>query len=210
MAEPRTTIHLVRHGEVENPDHLHYERIPGFHLSKNGRAMASRVAADLATRAERADVLVASPLERAQETAAPISEALGLPIRTDARVIEALNHFAGMRINLRNLAKPSSLRHLYNPLRPSWGEPFAEIADRMMEAINDLRAELPGGEAIVVSHQSPVWRARMRAEGRSLRSLPRGRACSLASVTSLVWAGDRLVAVGYREPAADLLPEHLR
>ena len=37
-----TTIHFVRHGEVHNPDHILYERLPGFHLSDRGRRMAGR------------------------------------------------------------------------------------------------------------------------------------------------------------------------
>ncbi|MDR1118019.1 MAG: histidine phosphatase family protein [Bifidobacteriaceae bacterium] len=210
MAEPRTTIHLVRHGEVHNPDHILYERLPGYHLSERGQAMARRVGEHFESRRGRVDTLVASPLERAQETAAPIAEALGLEIRTDPRVIEAGNSLAGRRITLPNLLKPSAARRLYNPLRPSWGEPFEAIAERMHAAIGDLREEVGGGTAVVVSHQSPVWRARLHAEGRPLWPMARGRACSLASVTTLVYEGDKLSAVCYCEPAADLLPPHLR
>ncbi|MDR2252966.1 MAG: histidine phosphatase family protein [Bifidobacteriaceae bacterium] len=211
MAAPRTTIHLVRHGEVENPDDVLYERLDGFHLSAVGQAMARRLADHFARRARGdVDLLLASPLERAQETAAPIAEALGLAIRTEPRVIEARSDFAGRRIDLPNLAKPSAARRLYNPLRPSWGEPFTEIAARMHAVIAELRDEIPGGQAIVVTHQSPAWRARLKAEGRPLWTLPRGRACSLASVTSLVYEGGQLGAVGYCEPAADLLPQRLR
>jgi broad specificity phosphatase PhoE len=211
MVEPRTTIHLVRHGEVDNPRHVLYERLPGFHLSDRGQAMARRVADHFAGRgAGQVDALVASPLERAQETARPLAEALGMEARTDGRVIESGSVFAGQRIDLGNMLKPSAVRRFYNPLRPSWGEPFEAIADRMHAALADLRAEFPGGEVVVVSHQSPIWRARLRAEGRPVWPLPRGRACSLASVTTLVYEGDQLSAVCYCEPAADLLPDHLR
>ncbi|MDR2566474.1 MAG: histidine phosphatase family protein [Bifidobacteriaceae bacterium] len=211
MAEPRTTIHLVRHGEVHNPGSVLYERLPGYHLSERGQAMARRVAEYFAGNATPpVDRLVASPLERAQETAAPIAEALGLEIQAEPRVVEAGSQLAGLHVNLPNLAKAGHLKRLYNPLKPSWGEPFQDIADRMSAAIAELRADLPGGRAIVVSHQSPIWRARRQAEGRSLWPLPRGRACSLASVTTLVYDGDRLSAVGYYEPAADLLPPELR
>ncbi|MDR1189857.1 MAG: histidine phosphatase family protein [Bifidobacteriaceae bacterium] len=211
MVQPRTTIHLVRHGEVDNPESLLYERLAGFHLSERGRAMADRVAEHFAATAEpQVDLLLASPMERAQETAAPTAAALGLPVRIEPRVTEAASDFAGLRINLPNMLKPSALTRLYNPLRPSWGEPFADIADRMHAALSDLRAEIPGGRAIVVSHQSPIWRARLKAEGRPLWPLPRGRACSLASVTTLIYEGDQLSAVCYYEPAASLLPPELR
>ncbi|MDR0626781.1 MAG: histidine phosphatase family protein, partial [Bifidobacteriaceae bacterium] len=126
------------------------------------------------------------------------------------RLIEAGSKLAGMKIDLPHLAKPTSLRHLYNPLTPSWGEPFDAIAARMTAALADIRSQIPGGRAIVVSHQSPIWRARLLAQGRKLWPMPRGRACSLASVTSLVYEGESLSAVGYYEPAADLLPPELR
>ncbi|MDR1635011.1 MAG: histidine phosphatase family protein [Bifidobacteriaceae bacterium] len=211
MARPRTTIHLVRHGEVDNPEAVLYERLPGYHLSDLGRAMAARVAEHFAEDSGRpVDRLVASPLERAQETAAPIAQALGLEVTSEPRVIEAASKLAGKRVDFPNLVKTGRPSWLINPLKPSWGEPFADIADRMDAALADLRAQIPGGRAIVVSHQSPIWRARRRAEGRSLWPLPRGRACSLASITTLVYEGDRVSAVGYYEPAADLLPEELR
>ncbi|MDR3107572.1 MAG: histidine phosphatase family protein [Bifidobacteriaceae bacterium] len=211
MAQPRTTIHLVRHGEVHNPDALLYERLPGFYLSERGRHMAERLAKHFAAAGRPAvDLLLASPLERAQETAAPIAEALGLAIRTEPKVIEAGSKFAGRRINLSTLLKPTALSHLYNPLKPSWGEPFGAIAARMHAVLAELRDEAAGGRVIVVSHQSPIWRARLAAEGRPLWTLPRGRTCSLASVTTLVYNADRLSAVHYYEPAADLLPPELR
>ncbi|MDR1440830.1 MAG: histidine phosphatase family protein [Bifidobacteriaceae bacterium] len=211
MVQPRTTIDLVRHGEVHNPDELHYERLPGFHLSELGRQMAQKVADHFAAAGgQEADLLLASPLERAQETAVPIAEALGLDIRTEPLVTEAGSRFAGVHISFANLIKPAALARLCDPFKPSWGEPFKEIADRMHRVLDGLRAEIPGGRAVVVSHQSPIWRARLRSEGRLLWPLPRGRACSLASVTSLVYEGDKLSAVRYYEPAADLLPPALR
>ncbi|MDR3359454.1 MAG: histidine phosphatase family protein [Bifidobacteriaceae bacterium] len=211
MAEPLTTIHLVRHGEVHNPAGVLYERLPGFHLSDNGQAMAQVVADHLATRhAGQIDALVASPLERAQETAAPIAQALGLEVRTDPRVIEAQNSFAGQKVDLPNLLKPRAAVRLANPWRPSWGEPFKQIAARMHAAMADLRAEFPGGQVVVVSHQSPIWRAVRQALGEKLWKLARSRDCSLASVTSLTYDADQLASFAYAEPAAHLLPAHLR
>ncbi|POX37554.1 hypothetical protein C3486_27580, partial [Streptomyces sp. Ru73] len=84
-----TVVHLMRHGEVHNPDGVLYGRRPGYHLSDLGRQMADRVAEHLADR----DIthVVASPLERAQETAAPIGKAHGLDVDSDPRLIEAAN-----------------------------------------------------------------------------------------------------------------------
>jgi len=211
MADSLTTVHLLRHGEVFNPTNVLYERLPDFHLSDTGRAMAQRAAEFFQALAGPAIVqLYASPLVRAQETAQPISQALDLPIQTEPAVIEAQSHFAGQVIAARRLLIPTNLIRLVNPLRPSWGEAYQAMAERMHGAIATARQNAAGAAAVIVSHQSPIWRARLLAEGRRLWPPPRGRACSLASVTSLTYQGDRLVEVAYCEPAADLLPEHLR
>lgn len=208
-----TTVHLVRHGEVHNPDKVLYGRLPDFHLSDLGAQMARRVGqwflGDDGTR-PKADiaVVIASPLERAQETAAPTAEAFGLEIGTDDRLIEAANHFEGTRIGVGPgaLWRPRHWAALRNPFRPSWGEPYREIVDRMHAAVADARALALGREVVLVSHQLPVWEARLAYEGRRLWHDPRRRECTLASVTSLVFDADRLTAVRYCEPVADLLP----
>src|SRR5215217_8699795 len=113
--------------------------MPGFSLSDLGRQMAQRVADTIADR----DIVrvVASPLERANQTAAPLANALGLAIVTDPRVIESSSVFEGQRFGVGEgvLRKPSSWRHLWNPLRPSWGEPYKQIVARMTGAIAEAR-----------------------------------------------------------------------
>jgi broad specificity phosphatase PhoE len=104
------------------------------------------------------------------------------------------------------LRNPRHWKMLYNPFLPSWGEPYAEIAARMLGAAATARDAARGHEALCVSHQLPVWIARLAAQGRRLWHDPRKRQCSLASVTSLHYDGDALVGVSYAEPAADLLP----
>lgn len=200
----RATIHLLRHGEVDNPEGILYGRLPDYHLSALGVRMAERAAEYLRGRDIRA--LVASPLVRAQETAAPVSDALGLPIETDPRVIEAGNKFEGLKITPSRLLAPSLARHVWNPLRPSWGEPYARQALRMCAAIASLRSRVEGHEAVIVSHQLPIWVTRLRAEGRRLWHDPRRRECSLASITSFDFDGGGLTGVRYCEPAVDLLP----
>jgi len=206
MADDTTIVHLLRHGEVHNPEGILYGRLPDFHLSERGQEMAQQVAQSIRDR----DVtyIVSSPLERAQETAAPIAAAHGLSIATDARVIEADNIFEGQRVGVGDgvLRQPKAWRHLWNPFTPSWGEPYDELADRMHGAIRSARDEARGHEAVIVSHQLPIWIARLKAENRRLWHDPRRRECSLASLTSLHFEGDRLAAVEYGEPAAALLP----
>lgn len=211
-----TTVHLLRHGEVHNPEGLLYGRLPGYRLSERGQAMAELVARTLAGESDdagappRRDVVVvtASPLQRAQETAAPIAAAFGLSVGTDERVIEAANHFQGMTFGVGDgsLRHPAHWPYLRNPFRPSWGEPYVEQVDRVLAAVEAARAAARGHEAVVVSHQLPIWVTRLALEGRRLWHDPRRRQCALASLTSLRFEDDQLVGLGYSEPAASLLP----
>jgi broad specificity phosphatase PhoE len=202
----RTTVHLMRHGEVHNPTGVLYGRLPGYHLSALGQKMAQRVADVIGDR----DIthLRVSPLERAQETAQPLAEALGIDVLTDERVIESTNKFQGENFaaGAGVLRRPSSWRLLWNPFRPSWGEPYKQVVARMTAAVQDARDAARGHEAVVVSHQLPIWITRLHVEGRSFLHDPRRRQCTLCSLTSLTFDGDRLVSVGYSEPAGDLLP----
>jgi broad specificity phosphatase PhoE len=197
----RTTVHVVRHGEVFNPDGILYGRLDGYHLSDRGKAQAQNVADALA--GNDIVLVVASPLQRAQETAAPIAARHGLPVDTDDDLIESLNIFEGKRVSPGDgaLRDPRNWKYLVNPFKPSWGEPYKDIAARMTTAVDKARAKAAGHEAVCVSHQLPVWTLRMALEGKRLWHDPRKRQCNLASVTSFVYDGDRLVDVRYSEPA---------
>ncbi len=202
----RTVVHLMRHGEVHNPEGVLYGRLPGYHLSELGREMAEVVGEHLAAH----DVVrvVASSLERAQETAAAVAGAHELTVATDDRVIEAANWFEGKTFGAGpgSLTRPTVWPRLINPFRPSWGEPYTEIVARMLPAVADARDAARGHEAVVVSHQLPIWTTRCQLEGRRLWHDPRSRECSLASLTSLEYDGDELRSITYSEPARHLLP----
>lgn len=201
-----TTVHLVRHGEVHNPSGVLYGRLPGYHLSERGQQMAQRIAEHLAEH-DIASV-VSSPLERAVETARPIAARHDLEVSTDERLIEAENVFQGLTFGVGDgsLRRPSHWRHLYNPFRPSWGEPYASMAGRVLAAVQAAAATARGREVVMVSHQLPIWVTRCSLEGRRLWHDPRRRQCSLASITSVIDDDGRIVAVSYSEPARDLLP----
>ena len=207
MGQNRTIVHLVRHGEVDNPAGLLYGRLPDYHLSDLGREMAERVAEHLGER----DVvhLRSSPLERAQETAAPIAEAFGLPIVIDSRMIEAVNYFEGLRLSFAGaLRHPKNWLYFRNPFKPSWGEAYTEVLARTRLAMRDAVEAALGQEAVIVSHQLPIWIARINAEGRRMVHDPRKRKCTLASVTSFTYIDARITSVSYSEPAAELLRPH--
>jgi len=196
-----TVVHLVRHGAVDNPRGVLYGTLPGFHLSAEGRVMAKAVAGFLAGR--DITVLRSSPLERALETAEPIATQLGLDVLIDERLIEPWNHFEGMTFGVGDgaLRRPAHWRHMWNPVRPSWGEPYVMIAARMRAAMSDAAAAARGHEAVCVSHQLPIWVARRSVDGRRLWHDPRRRQCALASVTSFTYHGGRVTGVTYAEPA---------
>ncbi|MDX6228134.1 MAG: hypothetical protein QOI76_1524 [Frankiales bacterium] len=205
----RTVVHLLRHGEVHNPNGVLYGRLPDYHLSEGGRAMAE--AAARAVTGRDVVLVVASPLERAQETAEPIAQVFGLGVVTDPRLIEAGNVFQGLTYGVGDgsMRRPTHWKHLRNPLTPSWGEPYQEIAERMLAAVQDARDKAAGHEAVMVSHQLPIWTVRRFVEGRRLPHRPDRRQCGLASLTSLEYEGDRLVSVAYTEPAGEASRKHV-
>jgi broad specificity phosphatase PhoE len=197
----RTVVHLLRHGEVDNPAGVLYGRLPGFGLSAEGRAMAERAGAALAGR--DLTLVASSPLERAVQTAERLARRASLPVVIDDRLIEAANDFEGRRFGLSAtvVREPSTWWALRNPLRPSWGEPYEQVADRMLAAVHEARSRSAGHEAVLVSHQLPIWVLRRRIEGHALWHRPDRRQCALASLTSLFYDGDDVVAVHYTEPA---------
>ncbi len=208
MSARRTVVHLVRHGEVENPGGILYGRLPDYHLSERGQEMARTVAEDLRDR----DIvhLRCSPLERAQETVAPLAQALDLPVTTDGRVIEAGNFLEGRLVTPLTLLRggPRTWWYFRNIAAPTWGERYTEIVARMRLAMKDAAEAAEGHEAVIVSHQLPIWMARSDAEGRRLMHDPRRRDCTLASVTSFSYLDGRLTSISYREPAKALLRPH--
>ena len=203
-----STVHVIRHGEVENPEKILYGRQPGWRLSHRGQQMAE-VIGDWSKSLELGALHV-SPLQRAQETAAPIARAHSIDIHTDERLIEAGNIFEGKKFELGSgvLRHPASWKHLYNPWKPSWGEPYEEQISRMLAAIFDANKAARGKDAIVVSHQLPIWILRSAIEGRRLLHDPRKRECTLASVTSIHFDDEGMITgTSYLEPAKHLLPQ---
>ncbi|SDD43374.1 histidine phosphatase family protein [Actinokineospora iranica] len=202
----KTVVHLLRHGEVHNPTGVLYGRLPNFRLSETGKRQALTVAEHLSDR----DIthVVASPLQRAQETAAPIAGSHRLEIATDDRLIESANVFEGQKVSVGDgaLRSPRNWPHLRNPFTPSWGEPYLEIAHRMLGAVHRAREAADGHEAVCVSHQLPVWTIRRYLEGKRLWHHPARRECSLASLTSLVFDDEQLVEIRYSEPAGSSDP----
>ena len=205
---PASLIHLVRHGEVFNPDHVLYGRIPGFGLSELGHKMAAAAADSKVGRPITR--LYASPLQRTQESAAPWSKNFGLEIITDVRLIEPWNDFEGTPgFGAKALVNPRVWAKLRNPFKPSWGEPYADIAARMLAVIEDAWSSTESGEVVLVSHQLPIWMVHRALTGDRLFHDPRKRRCALSSITTLARAttaatGVGFIEVDYQDPAAAL------
>lgn len=199
----RTTVHLLRHGEVHNPGKILYGRLPGFRLSDDGLQMAKDAAQALLGKC--ITEVVASPLQRAQETAEPIAAVFNVRVTTDDRLIESENVFEGTRTGVGDgvLQQPGNWRYLWNPFTPSWGEAYIHIARRMLRSVEDVRDRNLGSEAVCVSHQLPIWTVRRYVEGRNLWHHPGIRQCGLASLTSMTWEDEELVYVTYSEPAGE-------
>jgi broad specificity phosphatase PhoE len=201
----KTTVHVMRHGEVYNPSKILYGRLPDFHLSELGKQMAKAAAEALTGR----DVtyVVASPLDRAQETAEPIAAEFKLDIDTDTGLIESANYFEGKRVSVGDgaLTNPRHWWVLRDPITPSWGEAYLAIAQRMFAALQAARVAAEGHEAVCVSHQLPIWTLRRYVEKKRLWHDPRRRQCGLASLTSFRFEGAKVVGIDYAEPAAALV-----
>lgn len=191
----------MRHGEVFNPERVLYERIPGYGLSDDGRRMTQAAADHVAGLDRPVTALVTSPLQRTRESAEPFTRAFGLEPTPDERVIEPWNRFAGRRMR-KALMNPLNWRLLIRPSVPSWGEPYASTAARMREAMDDLWDGTASGDAVIVSHQAPIWLAHLDVAGLPLRHDPRTRRCALSSVTSFEHVDGAWREVDYAEPAA--------
>lgn len=198
---PAERLHLVRHGEVHNPQRVLYGRLPHYRLSEDGRRMARDAAEYIAELERPVGALRCSPLERAQESAEPFAEIFDLEPVIDERVIEPTNVFEGTRMS-RSLRDPRNWWHLRRPSTPSWGEPYISIAARMEQAMNSAWDETDDGDVVIVSHQAPIWITHLYVAGLRLRHDPRTRRCALSSITSFERVGDVWREVGYAEPAA--------
>jgi len=203
---PADRLHLVRHGEVHNPGGVLYGRLPHFHLSERGQSMAKLAADELAASGRPVKHLVSSPLLRTQQSAAPLGESFGLDVLTDERLIEPYNVFEGRKLGAGHIAvRPHLYFHLRNPQQPTWGEPYQAIATRMLEAMDSIAEAVDGGDAVLVSHQLPIWVVHLATNGEKFAHNPRKRRCALSSITSFEKQDGRWVEVDYRDPGASLL-----
>jgi broad specificity phosphatase PhoE len=190
-------VHLIRHGEVYNPDAIRYGRLAGYRLSSRGRKQARAAASYLQSLRRPIAAIFSSPLERAAETASILGDVLSLPVATDPRLLESATRFDG----LPKLAVlwPKLWPRFWNPFRPSWGESFESITSRMRAVIDQARTNHAGASIVLVSHQAPIWITRHSYEASGPPWLSRVR-CTQASVTSLCFSDDNFERCAYWAP----------
>ena len=188
----------MRHGEVHNPARVLYGRLPGYGLSADGRRMARQAAEYVQSLERPVGRLVSSPLQRTSE---PFTELFGLDPQIDERVIEPTNVFEGRRMK-RALANPINWRHLRAPDLPSWGEPYLQIVARMDAAMRDTWEATESGDAVIVSHQLPIWVTHLAVTGALMRHNPTQRRCALSSITTFTLDDEGTWSeIAYVEPA---------
>ncbi len=161
---------LVRHGEVHNPDRIVYADLDGFALSDLGRAQAAATASRLPS----GSTLVASPLERAVETAEIIAAELGSVVTIDENLTEwhLGRRWAGQGWDSLDEQFPGELTaYLEHPSElPFSPESLDALAHRTADAVRNHR-EVADGPLVIISHQDPIQAARLALTGRPLFDL---------------------------------------
>lgn len=160
-----TTLYLVRHGEVYNPEGIIYGRLPGFGLSERGRRQIARAAEALGSHGPFA-ALYASPLQRAQESAAILSARFDLAVATEERIVETnIGSFQGR--HFEDLPRPYITEKGAHPELES----AALMRGRLLDWAATIRARHPGERIIAVSHRDPIIVALLHWMGAGLEQL---------------------------------------
>ncbi|CAB4723148.1 MAG: MSMEG_4193 family putative phosphomutase [Actinobacteria bacterium] len=188
-APPPTLLILVRHGQTPTTGKVLPGRAPGLHLAEQGLEQA-RTAAERLSKLTKVDAIYASPLERTRETAAPISKALGLPVKADRGLLEAdFGDWTGRELkDLMKLPEWNTVQRAPSTFRFPSGESFLEMQTRIVGALDRLRERHPGGVVIAVSHADPIKAAVAHAMGTHLDLFQR-IVISPCSVTAIAYHG---------------------
>lgn len=179
-------IHLVRHGEVHNPQHLVYASLPGFHLSPLGVRQTREAGRYLASRPLRA--VWSSPLQRARETAINLAAPHQLEVKVLSDLVEwkLLDRWAGLRWEHIPKQFPGEVEaYLQHPSDLVFAsETLSQLAQRIAQAVEKVAATSPEGEVAVVGHQDPIQAGRLALTGQPLDRLfqDRPQHCSVITL----------------------------
>ena len=161
-----TLVLLVRHGQTPTTGKLLPGRAAGLHLADIGHQQANAAAERLAA-LPKIDAVYASPLERARETAAPIGKAAGLKVQIDRGLLECdFGEWTGAELKaLMKLPEWGTVQRAPSTFTFPGGESFTAMQNRIVGAIDRLRARHPGGVVVCVSHADPIKAAVAHAMG---------------------------------------------
>lgn len=151
-----TTVHFIRHGNVENPDNIYYGRLPGFRLSQEGERCIEQTARQLQGQAIAR--IYHSPLLRAEQSAAILSRILLAPMLVDERLIEIATSFEG-----RSMAE----RFSYPQATNGYEEAMETIYERMITFLKERAEQHPDQQIVAVSHGGPIRLLAMGLQGLS-------------------------------------------
>jgi len=170
-----SVLHLVRHGQVDNPQKIVYGRQRGWRLSERGRGEAEAVARHLGARAVAR--VYTSPLERAVQTATVIAGACGCEVEPREDLSEALlcSPWEGMSWRDVRGGRPREwARYLFRPLEIcDVEEDVHALGRRMAGALRAIAEAHPASQAVVVSHGDPLKAGLIVLEGGDLGELHR-------------------------------------
>ena len=169
-APPKPTVVLfVRHGQTPTTGKKLPGRAPNLHLASKGIAQSERVGSRIGA-LDRVSAVYASPMERTQETAAPIARACKVRVRTHKGLIEAdFGQWTGKNLSsLRKLPEWVTVQRYPSGFRFPGGESFPEMQTRMTGAVTDLVSRHPGETIVAVSHADTIKAAIADAAGTPL------------------------------------------
>ena len=200
-----TLVLLVRHGQTPTTGTNLPGRARGLHLSDKGQEQAAAVAERVRPLTQRIGAVYASPLERTQETAAPIAKAVKKRVRTNPGLLECdFGTWTGATLkDLAELPEWKTVQRYPSGFRFPRGESFAEMQARITGAIDTLVARHPGATVVAVSHADPIKAAVAQALGTHLDLFQR-IVISPCSITAILYTATGPVVLSVNSTGGDL------
>jgi 2,3-bisphosphoglycerate-dependent phosphoglycerate mutase len=159
-----TELLFIRHGETDWNRQQRFQGQIDVPLNATGLAQAARLAARLA--GERHDALLTSDLQRARQTAAPLAAAWSARAVAVPELREqGFGVLEGLDVPTIQARHPELwqrwLEHRADYALPG-GESQRQFSERVLRAVRELAAQLPGRRVAVVTHGGVLdmlWRA---------------------------------------------------
>ena len=199
-----TIVLLVRHAQTPTTGKKLPGRAPGLHLAPTGVAQAETAGKRIAA-LDKVTAVYASPMERTQETAAPIAKACGVRVRTHKGLIEAdFGSWTGRTLaSLRKLPEWKTVQSYPSGFRFPNGESFPEMQTRMTGAVAELVARHPGETIVAVSHADTIKAAVADAAGTPLDLFQR-IVVSPCSVSAVMYTSTGPIVLSVNSTGDDL------